>query len=166
MLQISLRHRSRSGRPALENDRASKLTRLREKIGVCQWFHYEDFAAVDRAIELLAELNMKHLRTGISWADYYRLRGKEWYDWQMRRLRESGLEVLLSVWHTPPSISEAGACNAPPRRLRDYADFIDRIITDYGDSFHHLELWNEPNNRYKWNFEAHDQGWRKFATMI
>jgi hypothetical protein len=139
---------------------------LREKIDVCQWFHFEDHAAVDRTIGLMADLGAKHLRTGISWADYYRQGGKAWYDWQMKRLAESGLEVLLSVWHTPPSISEADACNAPPRRLRDYADFIDLLITDYGDAFSHLELWNEPNNRLKWDFPRFDPWWRKFGEMV
>src|SRR4051812_27293298 len=120
---------------------SKRAERMREKFGLCQWFHFEDFASVDRTIELLHELGVKHLRTGISWADAHRPRGKAWYDWQMHRLRESGLEVLLSVWHTPPSISEGNCCNSPPRRLRDYADFIDRIIQDYGDAFEHLELW-------------------------
>src|SRR4051794_9426471 len=81
---------------------------LREKIGVCQWFHFQDHQAVERAVDALAELNVRHLRTGISWADYFRPGGKQWYDWQMARLRESGLEILLSIWHTPPSISESG----------------------------------------------------------
>ena len=133
---------------------------------MCQWFHFEDCDAVDQTIELLSELAIRHLRTGISWADYFRPGGKRWYDWQMQRLRQSGLEVLLSVWHTPPSLGERGACNSPPRRLRDYADFIDRVITDYGDSWHHLELWNEPNNRMKWNFVEEDSHWQKFAEMI
>lgn len=137
---------------------------LREKLGICQWFHFQDYANLDRTVETLHELNVKHLRTGISWADYFRPGGKEWYDRQMEALR--GFEVLLSVWHTPPSIAEGGVCNGPPLRLRDYADFIDRIITDYGDAFTHLELWNEPNNRYKWNFPAYDPGWAKFAEMI
>ncbi len=133
---------------------------------MCQWFHYEDFAAVDRAIELMHELGAKHLRTGVSWADFLRPGGRAWYDWQMARLRESGLGVLLSVWHTPPSLGEAAACNAPPRRLRDYADFIDLVISEYGDAFAELELWNEPNNRYKWDFPRLDPGWRKFGEMI
>ncbi|HEX8913654.1 MAG TPA: hypothetical protein VF796_14945 [Humisphaera sp.] len=139
---------------------------LREKLGVCQWFHFEDRAAVDRTIGLLAELNVKHLRTGVSWADYLRPGGQAWYDWQFDRLRQSGLEILLSVWHTPPSISEGNSCNSPPRRLRDYADFIDLLITRYGDAWHHLELWNEPNNRYKWNFPEHDPDWHKFGAMV
>ena len=145
---------------------AARADALREKIGICQWFHFEDRRAVDRTVELMHELGARHLRTGISWADFMRPGGRAWYDWQMARLRESGLEVLLSVWHTPPSLAEAEACNAPPRRLQGYADFIDQIITLYGDAWHTLELWNEPNNRYKWDFPAFDPQWRKFAEMI
>ena len=84
----------------------------------------------------------------------------------MRRLSEAGLDVLLSVWHTPPSISEDGSCNAPPENLKDYADFIDHIIDRHGDTFQTLELWNEPNNFRKWNFNAFDPDWRKFGTMV
>jgi CDP-paratose 2-epimerase len=139
---------------------------LRECLGVCQWFHFKDHEAVERTIPLLRELGVRHLRTGISWADYLRDGGAEWYDWQMTRLASTGVEVLLSVWHTPPSISEGNACNSPPRRLRDYADFIDLLITRYGERFGALELWNEPNNRYKWNFVDFDPGWKKFSAMI
>jgi CDP-paratose 2-epimerase len=145
---------------------ASTTAHARDRIGVCQWFHFEDRPEVERSLRLLDELGVKHLRTGISWADYHRPGGRAWYAWQMDRLRESGLEVLLSVWHTPPSIAEANACNAPPKRLRDYADFIDHVIEQYGDCFECLELWNEPNNRYKWDFVNHDPDWRKFAEMI
>ncbi len=33
-------------------------------------------------------------------------------------------------------------------------------------SFAQLELWNEPNNRIKWDFQRYDSNWRKFAEMI
>jgi CDP-paratose 2-epimerase len=141
-------------------------TDLRDKLGVCQWFHFEDYESVERTIELLAELGVRRLRTGISWADFYRDGGRKWYDWQMNVLKGAGLDVLLSVWHTPPSIAEGGACNGPPKRLQDYADFIDLVITEYGHAFSHLELWNEPNNRLKWDFVNFDRYWRKFGEMI
>ena len=137
---------------------------LRDKLGVCQWFHFEDDAALNRSVKLMRELGVRHLRTGISWADYVRPGGKAWYDRQMRALEE--FEVLLSIWHTPPSASEAGTCNSPPRRLRDYADFIDLVINQYGGAFSHLELWNEPNNWRKWDFRTHDPLWQKFGQMV
>ena len=137
---------------------------LRDRLGVCQWFHFEDYDGLERTVDALRELDVRHLRTGISWADFLRPGGKKWYDHQMAALR--GFDVLLSVWHTPPSLAESGACNGPPKRLRDYADFIDHVITEYGGTFTALELWNEPNNRLKWNFQDHDPQWRKFGEMI
>lgn len=134
------------------------------ELGICQWFHFQDDRELDLAVTLLHELGVRHLRTGISWADFHRPGGVAWYDRQMAALSE--FEVLLSIWHAPPSLTEGGTCNSPPRRLRDFADFVDRIITDYGDQFGPLELWNEPNNRYKWNFETFDPHWAKFGQMI
>ncbi len=137
---------------------------LREKLGVCQWFHFQDYEGVEQAVAALRELGVTILRTGISWADFLRPGGREWYDWQMSKL--AGFDILLSVWHTPPSLSRNGACNGPPHRLRDYADFIDHVTTLYGHQFHQLELWNEPNNRIKWDFPRFDPQWHLFAEMI
>jgi CDP-paratose 2-epimerase len=142
----------------------SQWSPLRDRLGICQWFHFEDRGAVEKTVEAMHDLGVRHLRTGISWADFFRSGGEEWYRWQMDQLRD--FEVLLSVWHTPPSISEGNACNSPPRRLRDFADFVDRIVTEFGDRYSALELWNEPNNRLKWDFPRFDPQWRKFAEMI
>jgi CDP-paratose 2-epimerase len=137
---------------------------LRERFGICQWFHFQDLPAVKRCAALMRELGLRHLRTGISWADYYRPDGEDWYHAMLAELGE--FDVLLSVWHTPPSIAEANTCCSPPRRLLDYADFIDGIITRHSAGFSHLELWNEPNNKYKWSFVEHDPEWRKFGEMV
>ncbi len=112
----------------------------------------------------MRNLGVQHLRTGLSWADYHRPGGKAWYQWQMEQLRE--FNVLLSIWHTPPSIAEKPDCAAPPRRLHDYGDFVAQVIDEFGDDFDTLELWNEPNNRYKWDFHTFDPKWAKFGAMI
>lgn len=140
------------------------MKRLRDKLGVCQWFHYQAYEDVERAVHELRALGIRHLRTGISWADFHRPEGREWYDWQMKQLRD--FDVLLSIWHTPPSIGEEPRCAAPPRRLRDYADFIELVIERYGDCFESVELWNEPNNLYKWDFRSYDPWWEKFGAMV
>ena len=156
--------------PVRPHHRTIKIKNLRSKIrntpelGVCQWFHYEAYEDVERAVALMHELGVRHLRTGLSWADFHRERGKEWYDWQMAALAD--FDVLLSVWHTPPSIAEGESCAAPPRRLEDYADFIKQVIDEYGHQFQELELWNEPNNRLKWDFPNLDPRWKKFGRMI
>ncbi|HEX6984139.1 MAG TPA: hypothetical protein VF170_02125 [Planctomycetaceae bacterium] len=110
------------------------------------------------------EAGVRHLRTGISWADYHRPRGREWYRWQMERLR--GFDVLLSVWHTPPSIAEGGVCAGPPVRPEDFSEFLWTVHQEFGDCFADFELWNEPNNRLKWAFDRFDPDWAKFSRMI
>lgn len=140
------------------------MSTLRDVLGVCQWFHYEAYRDVETAVEHLHALGIRHLRTGISWADFHRPGGKRWYDWQMAQLAE--FDVLLSIWHTPPSIAVGGVCASPPVRLEDYADFVAQVIDTYGDGFETLELWNEPNNRLKWDFERFDPDWCLFGTMV
>lgn len=144
------------------------MSRGGEGFGVCQWFHFADHRLLDVTLETLADLGVRHLRTGLSWADYHRPGGVAWYDHQMDRLKRSGLEVLLSVWHTPPSISmdpARGSASVPPARTRDYADFIDTVITRWGDAFHTLELWNEPNNPMKWS-SLYDPHYSHYASLV
>lgn len=136
----------------------------RSAIGICQWFHFEDYEAVQRTRQILRELGIKHLRTGISWADYFRPKGREWYQWQMEALQE--FELLISIWHTPPSIAEGGNCAGPPIPLDAYAAFLWQVIEQFSDYFKSLELWNEPNNRLKWNFLEFDPSWSKFGEMV
>jgi CDP-paratose 2-epimerase len=139
---------------------------FQKKFGLCQWFHFQDKRMVDATLSDLDQLRIRNLRTGISWADYHRRGGEEWYDYQMQILADAGLNVLLAIWHTPPSIAEGGLCSGPPRRLRDYADFIARVIERYSGQFDQLEFWNEPNNRLKWNYRDHDKDWWKFSEMV
>lgn len=136
--------------------------------GICQWFHFRRYRQVEGTIEALAELGVRHLRTGISWADYHRTGGTSWYDWLMATLSEAGLDVLLSVWHTPPSISmdpQRGSTAVPPARTRDYADFVDTVIGRWGHRFGALEIWNEPNNPFKWD-RRYDPDYTRFAALV
>lgn len=159
-------------RSAAEGDEPTAKRRdpptLRDRFGICQWFHHEDHLLLERTLEGLEILGVRHLRTGISWADYHRPGGVEWYDHQMAVLKEADVEVLLSVWHTPPSISlepELGFSGVPPREPKDFADFVDVVIDRWGDAFNELELWNEPNNPYKWS-RRHDPEYRSFGRMM
>lgn len=155
-------------KPISSDDATRQDSSLEERFGLCQWFHFEDDRLLQAAVTALEELGVRHLRTGVSWADYHRPGGREWYDRQMDVLSNTDLDVLLSVWHTPPSISldpERGSSAVPPVRPRDYADFVDRLITEYGSAFNALELWNEPNNPYKWD-RRHDPDYGVFARMV
>lgn len=132
--------------------------------GCAQWFHFGDTAAVDKAIEISARLGVSRLRTGISWADFHRPEGPDWYDWLLPRLGKH-FDLLPCVTYTPPSLGRFPSTAAPPKRPRDYADFLDELVTAYGDWFEFVELWNEPNNLLDWDWRA-DPDWLIFGEMV
>ena len=132
-------------------------------LGLSQWFHYNDDAGLNRVRGLLDELGCRHLRTGISWADFVRPDGEAWYRRQMAALE--GLDVLVCVNFTPPSVSKGNACNSPPRRLGDFADWVAQILRLYGDHIHAVELWNEPNVPVYWDYRNWDGDFYSIAEM-
>ena len=67
-------------------------------VGFCQWFHFED-PRLDEATELMEELGVKYLRTGLSWADSFRPQATEWFDRQMEAL--APFRVALTLCFTP-----------------------------------------------------------------
>ncbi|HET6725362.1 MAG TPA: NAD-dependent epimerase/dehydratase family protein [Gammaproteobacteria bacterium] len=136
----------------------------RPDIGVLEWFWLNDHERVEAAIAEIRRLNIRHLRTGLSWADYLTDDGPAWFDWLLPKLAKEA-ELLPCFVYTPPSLGEAPATNSPPRNAKDYADFMDLCIDRYGKHFEAVELWNEPNNLRQWDYEL-DPHWTKFAATI
>ena len=133
-------------------------------LGFLEWFRPGEYEEVRNAIEDLKKLGVKHLRTGISWADWYVEGTKEWYDWLFPELSKH-VEILPCFLYTPPSMGEMAKISSPPKDLKAFADFVDIIITNYGDHFEWVELWNEPNNKIEYDFTM-DYSWNKFSTMV
>jgi beta-xylosidase len=97
-------------------------------LGICQWFHYED-PRLDSAVEWLRKLNVRYLRTGISWADSFRPGALEWFDRQMQAIDEFVTTVTLCF--TPEHLGRAPHHTSPPLRAQDFADFAARMIGRY-----------------------------------
>ena len=116
------------------------------EIGILQWFHIGEYERVEQTLKELKKLGISHLRTGLSWADFYKEGGREWYNWLLPTLSKE-VEILPCYLYTPPSIGEVAKTSSPPTDLKAYANFLDVLITDYGQYFEYIELWNEPNNR-------------------
>ncbi len=133
-------------------------------LGLTEYFRPGEQARVRRALDDMAALGVTRLRTALSWAQWHAPGGPQWYDWLLPRLA-ARVEVLPMVHYTPPSLGVAPKSSAPPRRPRDYADFIDTVITRYGRYFDYLELWNEPNNVNDWDY-LHDPDWAIFCDMV
>jgi len=133
-------------------------------IGIVEWLHRDRFEHVEDVLTDLRQLNIQQLRTGISWADCYAPGGLAWYDWLIPKLAKE-LEILPCLTYTPPSIAITPSTASPPKRLQDYADWVDFIIDRYGKHFEYVELWNEPNNCLDWDF-SFDPEWKLFSQMI
>lgn len=146
-------------------DQARRTTPAREPaIGLVEWLRPGDHDRVEALLADMKRLGIRHLRTGVSWADCYLPEGRDWYGWLLKRLSRE-VEVLPCVTYTPPSIGEVAKTSAPPCDLKAYADFLDTLVTDHGDCFEWIELWNEPNNLNDWDWRL-DPAWNKFAHMV
>ncbi len=99
------------------------------KLGICQWFHFEDHR-LDAAAEWLCRLGVKHLRTGLSWADSYRDHAEPWFDRQMTVLEP--FETTLTYCFTPEHCGIRPHHTSPPRDPGEFADFCARMTRRYG----------------------------------
>ena len=97
-------------------------------LGICQWFHFEDHR-LQSAVEWLRRLNVKYLRTGISWADWFRPDSQDWFDRQMQALAEFTTTVTLCF--TPEHLGHSPHYSSPPRRAQDFADFAAWVVSRY-----------------------------------
>jgi beta-xylosidase len=113
------------GSPKLALDHFRELT---PDLGVCQWFHFEDHR-LDDAVRWLKELGVRHLRTGLSWADYYRPDALRWFDRQMRALE--GFEVTATFCFTPDHKGVEPHYTSPPKDPREFADFCAAMVRRY-----------------------------------
>lgn len=97
-------------------------------LGICQWFHFED-PRLESGVEWLRRLQVKHLRTGLSWADSFRPRAQEWFDKQMSALQE--FDVTLTLCFTPEHLGEAPHHTSPPRINDTFAEFASWAVRRY-----------------------------------
>jgi beta-xylosidase len=98
------------------------------ELGLCQWFHFED-PRLDTATRWLKELGVRHLRTGLSWADSHRQNSQAWFDQQMRKL--DPYDVTLTYCFTPESRGTRPHHTSPPRHPEEYADFCAQMTRRY-----------------------------------
>jgi CDP-paratose 2-epimerase len=133
-------------------------------LGFVEWFRPGEHERVLAVLEGMRSVGATSIRTHLSWADYHTPEGAAWYDWLIPTLSHD-LDLLLCVHYTPPSLSRTGRASGPPRRLQDFPDFIDHVLTRYGAHFEYLELWNEPNNLLDWDWRE-DTDWLLFCEMI
>jgi beta-xylosidase len=97
-------------------------------LGICQWFHFED-PRLEAGVAWLKRLGVKHLRTGLSWADSHREHAETWFDRQMKALEH--FDVTLTFCFTPEACGKRPHHTSPPRCPEEFADFCARMVRRY-----------------------------------
>jgi beta-xylosidase len=97
-------------------------------MGMCQWFHFEDHR-LESAACWLRRLGVRHVRTGLSWADWLRPNAQAWFDRQMRALEP--FDVTLTFCFTPESAGIRPHYTSPPTRIEEFADFCAQMVRRY-----------------------------------
>jgi beta-xylosidase len=98
------------------------------ELGICQWFHFNDHR-LDDAVGWLRKLGVKHLRTGLSWADSFRENADAWFDRQMKALEE--FEVTVTFCFTPEHRGIAPHYTSAPLNPQEFAEFCARLTARY-----------------------------------
>ena len=105
-------------------------------MGICQWFHYED-PRLELAVEWLRKLNVRYLRTGLSWADSFRPHALEWFDRQMQAIDE--FDTTVTLCFTPEHLGKAPHHTSPPKCIQDFAEFARRMVQRYAPQLGEVE---------------------------
>ena len=112
-----------TSKPAVE-----AFARHTPAMGICQWFHYEDHR-LDDAVTWLKRLGVRHVRTGLSWADSYRPNALAWFDRQMQALAD--FEVTVTFCFTPEHRGLMPHHTSAPQVPEEFAQFCARMIARY-----------------------------------
>jgi beta-xylosidase len=138
------------GRPKLALKQFAQYT---PDLGICQWFHFEDHR-LDAAVDWLRQLGVRHLRTGLSWADSLRPQALDWFDRQMRALEE--FDLTLTFCFTPESRGVQPHHTSPPKHPEEFADFCARMTRRYApDSRARSTAPAAPNHDLSGGTDAH-----------
>jgi len=97
--------------------------------GICQWFHHRDERTLEMAVRWFEELGVRHVRTGLSWADSHREDAEAWFDTVLTAL--APFEVCATLCFTPPSRGVQACHTSPPVDTGEFAYFAQRITERY-----------------------------------
>jgi beta-xylosidase len=97
-------------------------------LGICQWFHFEDYR-LDHAVRWLERLGVRHVRTGLSWADWLRPHADVWFDRLMRAL--DAFDLTVTFCFTPECQGLRPHHTSPPRAIEAFADFCAAMTRRY-----------------------------------
>lgn len=99
------------------------------ELGVCQWIHFEDHDRLRHTVAWLRRLGVRHVRTGLSWAEWHLPGGTRWFDRIVRALEP--FHTTLTLCFTPPSAGIRPHHTSPPRDIAEFARFARWVARRY-----------------------------------
>lgn len=98
-------------------------------LGICQWIHFQDDARLEVTVEWLRRLGVRHVRTGLSWAEWFLPDGAAWFDKIVEAF--APFETTLTLCFTPPSAGIRPDHTSPPRNIGEFAFFARWVAERY-----------------------------------
>lgn len=152
-----------------------------------------DPAVVTRTLEMARDLGARYVRMQMPWEDV-EIHGKgdfedrrnagavrsawEKYDFLFAEMQRLGLEPIVRIDRPPrwarqsadatekfqAGLRENGSSTGPPDRYQDYADFVGAVAARYRAQVRYIQIWNEPNLAYEWNWVLPEP--ERFAELL
>jgi CDP-paratose 2-epimerase len=133
-------------------------------LGVDEWFGPDEQRHVEESIRILGRLGIRHIRVGLSWAEWYTAEGRDWYEWLFHTLSPH-LTVLPALTYAPPALEGAVDASSSPHNRKAFAEFLDTFIRHFDNVFEWVELSSEPGHRGLWDWRLDPRG-RIFSEII
>jgi hypothetical protein len=140
-----------------------------------------DRANVTRTLEMARDMGAHYVRMQLPWDDVeIHAKGDfedrrnaplvrsswEKYDFIFAEMRRLGLEPIVRIDRSPAwaraasdatgrfqaGLQENPNSTGPPDNYQDYADFVAMVAQRYRGTVRFIQIWNEPNLAYEWNW--------------
>jgi hypothetical protein len=152
-----------------------------------------DQVIVTRTLEAVRALGARYVRMQMPWEDV-EIHGKgdfedrrnpdhvqsAWdkYDFIMAEMQRLELEPIVRIDRPPRwaraqsdatepfqnGLRENGNSTGPPDSYQDYADFVAAVAARYRGTLRYIQIWNEPNLAYEWNWVLPEP--ERFAELL
>jgi beta-xylosidase len=97
-------------------------------LGICQWFHFEDHR-LEFAVEQMKKMGVRYLRTGVSWADWFRQDSESWFDRQMSAIDD--FDTTMTLCFTPEHLGMAPHYTSPAKDPAKFGEFARWAVARY-----------------------------------
>src|SRR5690606_35749488 len=136
----------------------------KEKLSLVKRFQFNQTEEVKSTLNDLEELNIKQIKIDICWYDWYRNEGKKWFDYLFNTLGGK-VNILPCIIYNSAPVEPPLKSTTLTKYPQAFAYFVDMIITNYGEHFEYIQLWDEPNHPLKQGIST-DYNWNLFCEIV